>query len=149
MIASELKVSAEAKPVYGVIGVTAKTVADDETGNVVLTDIKTTRLEFSTLERKQLATLALGVGKLIPTDPITVSQERLTASLADYKRLGNVNGIKAEPPPIFTSETPAILVQTNGKAVLSPVKGVPGLSFVVNSNWDIFKVDRGKQLLSA
>lgn len=141
LIASELKVSADAKPIYGVIGVTAKTVADDETGNVVLTDIKITRVEFSTLEREQLARLALGVGKLMPTDPITVSQERLTASLADYKRLANVNGIKADPPPIFTSETPAILVQTDGKAVSSPVKGVSGLSFVVNSNWDIFKVD--------
>lgn len=140
LIATELKV-ADAKPIYGVIGVSAKTVADDQTGNVVLTEIKITRLDFSTLERKQLTKLALEIGKFLPTDPITVSQERLTASMTAYKRLANVNGIKADPPPIFTSETPAILVQTNGNAILAPVKGVKGLSFVVNTNWDIFKVD--------
>jgi hypothetical protein len=143
LVATELKLSAEAKPIYGIIGFSAKTVADDETDNVTLTDIKATRVEFSTLERKQLSDLSLDVGKLVPTEPIVVSQDRLTASLANYKRLADVTDIKSDPPPIFTSETPAILVQTNGKAVAAPVKGVQGLSFVANTNWDLFKVDAG------
>lgn len=141
LIATELKLPAEAKPVYGIIGVTANTVADDDAGNVTLSDIKTTRLDFSTLDRKQLSDLTLQVGALMPTDPIVVSQERLTASIADYKRLANIPDIKADPPPIFTSETSAVLVQTNGKAVSAPVKGVEGLSFVANTNWDLFKID--------
>ncbi len=141
LIATELKLSADAKPVYGIIGVTASTIADDETGNVTLSEIKTTRLDFSTLDRKQLSDLTLQVGTLMPTEPIVVSQERLTASIADYKRLANIPDIKADPPPIFTSETPAVLVQTNGKPVFAPVKGAEGLSFVVNTNWDLFKVD--------
>lgn len=141
LVAAELKTSADAKPAYGVIGFSAKTVADDENENVTLTDIRTTRLEFSSLDRQQLANLALGIGKLIPTDPIVVSQQRLAASLADFERLANVPDIKADPPPIFISETPAILLQTNGKAVSAPVKGVPGLSLVVNTNWDLFKVE--------
>lgn len=141
LIATELKPSADAKPIYGIIGVSAKTVADDENENVTLTEVKATRVEFSSLDRKQLSDLSLEVGKLMPTDPIVVSEDRLTAGLADYKRLADVTDIKADPPPIFTSETPAILVQTNGKAVSAPVKGVPGLSFVANTNWDILKVD--------
>ncbi|CAN7540843.1 SH3 domain-containing protein [Rhizobium sp. LjRoot98] len=141
LIATELKLPAEAKPVYGIIGVTANTVADDDAGNVTLSDIKTTRLDFSTLDRKQLSDLTLQVGALMPTDPSVVSQERLTASIADYKRLANIPDIKADPPPIFTSETSAVLVQTNGKAVSAPVKGVEGLSFVANTNWDLFKID--------
>ena len=141
LVASEFQLSADATPIYGVIGISAKTVAEDETDNVVLTDITVTRVEFSTLDRAQLTKLSLGVGKLLPTGPLTVSQERLTASLADFKRFADVSGIKADPPPIFISEVPAILVQTEGKAVLSTVKGVPGLSFVVNTNWDLFKVE--------
>ena len=141
LIATELKLNADAKPVYGIIGVSAKTVADDDTESVTLTDIDATRVEFSTLERKELSDLSLEVGKRMPTDPIVISQDRLTASLADYKRLANVTDIKADPPPIFTSETPAVLVQTNGTAVSAPVKGVLGLSFVANTNWDLFKVD--------
>lgn len=49
--------------------------------------------------------------------------------------------MKAEPPPIFISKVPAVLIQTDGKAVLSQVRGVAGLSFVINTNWDLFKVD--------
>ncbi len=141
LIAAEVKMTADAKPAYGIIAVSAKTLADDDSGNVTLTDVKVKRVDFSTLGRQELSDLALEVGKLLPADPIVVSQERLTASLMDYKRLADVPDIKADPPPIFTSETPAILVQTNGAAVLAPVKGVQGLSFVTNTNWDLFKVD--------
>jgi hypothetical protein len=139
LIATEFKAKADAKPIYGVIGVSGRTVADDDSDEVVVTDVKATQVDFSTLERKELTDLALEVGKIMPTGPMTVSQERLTASLADYKRLANVEGIKSDPPKLFVSNDPALLVQTDGKEVLSPVKGVEGLQFVVNTNWDVFK----------
>lgn len=139
LIATELKTKADAKPVYGVIGVSGKAIADDDSDDVVITDVKTTQIDFSTLGRKELTDLAVEVGKIMPTGPITVSQDRLTASLADYKRLANVEGIKSNPPKIVVSTDPAILVQTDGKEVVSPVKGVDGLQFVINTNWDLFK----------
>lgn len=139
LIATELKAKADAKPVYGVIGVSGKTLADDDSDDVVITDVKTTQIDFSTLGRMELTDLAVEVGKIMPTGPITVSQDRLTASLADYKRLANVEGIKSDPPKIIVSTDPGILVQTDGKEVVSPVKGVEGLQFVINTNWDLFK----------
>ncbi|AOF94041.1 SH3 domain-containing protein [Sinorhizobium sp. RAC02] len=139
LVATEFKATADAKPIYGVIGISGKTVADDTTDEVVITDVTATQVDFSTLDRKELTDLAIEVGKIMPTGSITVSQERLTASLADYKRLEDVNGIKSDPPKIVVSTEPAILVQTDGKEVLSPVKGVEGLQFVVNTNWDLFK----------
>lgn len=144
LVAAELKSSKDASPIYGVIGMSARTVADDETDNVVLTDVELSEVNFSTLDKDQLSKLSLGVGTILPADPITVSQDRLTASLADYKRLNDVSGLKADAPPVFQSDEPAILVQTDGKAVLSPVKGVQGLSFVVNTNWDVFQSDADK-----
>ncbi|HEV7322842.1 MAG TPA: SH3 domain-containing protein [Ensifer sp.] len=141
LIAAEYKKSDDAKPIYGVIAVTGKTDADSASDQVVVSDIKMTEINFSVLDRKELADLALDVGKLMPVGTITISENKLTASLADYERLGNVEGLKADPPPIFVSKAAAILVQTNGKVVLAPVKGVEGLSFAVNTNWDLFKVE--------
>lgn len=140
LVATEYKATKDAKPVFGVIGLEGRTSLDRDAGEVVLSDIKATQLDFSVLDRQQLADLSLEVGKVVPTGVITVPEERLTASLADYSRISNVEGLKSDPPPIFVSTAQAILVQTDGKEVVAPVKGVDGLSFVVNSNWDILKV---------
>ncbi|MCT8970775.1 SH3 domain-containing protein [Microbaculum marinisediminis] len=141
LIAAEYKPTEDASAVFGVIGVSGKTQADHETGEVLIDDLKITELNFSVLSREQLSDMALEVGKLLPTEPITMSLQRLTASLAAYEQLGDVEGLKSDPPPIYVSETPAILIQTEGEAVAAPIEAVDGLSFVVNTNWDLFKVD--------
>ncbi|RWQ15763.1 SH3 domain-containing protein [Mesorhizobium sp.] len=143
LIATEYKASKDAKPVFGVIGLAGTTIADQDTGEVVVSDIKATELDFSALDRKALADLALEVGKLLPTGTVTLAEEKLTASLASYQRMNDVTDLKSDPPPIFVSKVPAVLLQTNGKEVDAPLKGVSGLSFVVNTNWDLFKVDAG------
>ncbi|MEQ1952241.1 SH3 domain-containing protein [Mesorhizobium yinganensis] len=141
LVATEYKANKDAKPVFGVIGLTGKTQTDPDAGEVVISDIKITQLDFSALDRSQLADFALEVGKLLPTGSVTVTEERLTASLADYQRMDDAKGLKSDPPPIFISKSPAVLLQTDGEAVVAPVKGAPGLSFVVNTNWDLFKID--------
>lgn len=141
LVATEYRANKDAQPAYGVIDLEAHTQADQDSGEVVLTDIRTSRLDFSALDRPHLDDLSLAVGKILPTGPVTFPEERLTASLADFERLDDVAYLKSDPPPIFITKTPAILVQTDGKEVAAPVKGVSGLSFVVNSNWDIFKTD--------
>ena len=70
----------------------------------------------------------------------------MTASLAEQKRMTDVVGLKADPPRIVISTTPAILVQTDGEAAYAPVKGRAGLSFAVNTNWDLFRIDEGGAL---
>lgn len=140
LVAAEYKPKADADPVFGVIGLAGRTQADHETKEVVIDDITVTELNFSALDRDQLSAMALEVGKLLPTGSITTGLERLTASLAAYQQLADVEGLKADPPPIFVSKTPAVLLQTEGVAVTAPVEGVEGLSFVVNTNWDLFKV---------
>jgi uncharacterized protein YraI len=141
LVATEYKATKDAKPIFGVIGLVGQTVADRTSGQVVVSDIKVTQLDFSALDRNQIADLALEIGKLMPTGTVTLTEDRLTASLADYERMNDVKGLKSDPPPIFVSKTAAILVQTDGKEVVAPVKGVDGLFFVVNTNWDLFKLD--------
>src|SRR5262249_46000619 len=50
----------------------------------------------------------------------------------------NVEGIKADPPPIFFSDRPAVLVNIDGDPIWSPITD-NDLRFAVNTNWDLFK----------
>ncbi len=141
LVAAEYIKDKDAKPVFGVIGVSGQTVADTDAGEVDVSQIQVTQLDFSALDRASLTDLTLQVGKIMPTGTITVKEDRITAGLAEYKRMDDVEGLNSEAPPIFVSTEPAILVQTDGAPILAPVKGDQGLSFVVNTNWDILKVD--------
>ena len=50
----------------------------------------------------------------------------------------NVEGIKADPPPIFFSKTPAVIVNLDGEPIWSPIKE-NDLKYAVNTNWDLFQ----------
>ena len=50
----------------------------------------------------------------------------------------NVDGVKADPPVIFYSTSPAILVNLDGDPIWSPIKD-NDLKFAVNTNWDLFE----------
>ena len=50
----------------------------------------------------------------------------------------NIEGVKAEPPPIFFSKTPGILVNVDGDPIWSAIKD-NDLQFAVNTNWDLFR----------
>ena len=47
-------------------------------------------------------------------------------------------GVKADPPAIFYSTTPAVLVNLDGDPIWSPIKD-NDLKFAVNTNWDLFQ----------
>lgn len=141
LLAAEYTRVGTTEPVFGVIGLAGDTEDDVDTDEVILTNVRVTELDFSALDREELADLSIELGKAMPTGPITLSEEHLTGSIAEFKRTDDVSGLAADPPPIFASTTPAVLLQTDGKAVEAPVKGVTGLSFVVNTNWDLFKTD--------
>lgn len=141
LVASEYLKDKDAQPVFGVIGVSGATVADPDKGEVYVSDVQVTQLDFSSLDRASLTDLTLQVGKIMPTGTLTVKEDRITAGLAEYQRMEDVDGLNADAPPIFISNDPAILVQTEGTPILTPVKGDQGLSFVVNTNWDILKLD--------
>jgi hypothetical protein len=147
LVAAEFLRTPEANPVFGVIGLKGKTTYDEDAGEVVISDIAVTELNFSGLGREDLTALAVETGKILPTGPITVSESRVTASLAEQKRMTDVQGLKADPPPIFVSKSPAVLLQTDGEPAYAPVKGKTALSFLVNSNWDLFRLDESSALV--
>ena len=60
----------------------------------------------------------------------------------------NVDGVKADPPVIFYSTSPAVLVNLDGDPIWSPIKD-NDLKFAVNTNWDLFEHAPSKTLLPA
>lgn len=141
LVAAEYRETDEATPVFGVIGLSAQTTRDKEAGSLTLHDLTVTQLDFSALERADLTTLALNIGELLPTDPVSVSEVQVTASLANTKQIADQEGLKADPPRIFVVNGPARLLQTDGEPVFAPVKGAPGVEFVVNTNWDLLRTE--------
>ncbi|MCP4315020.1 MAG: hypothetical protein GY789_03040 [Hyphomicrobiales bacterium] len=137
LIASEYAPKGSDDPAFGVIEVTADTVADRETDEVTLTNIAVKNINFSTLPRDAMSDASIEVGSQLPTAPITLSLTRLAASLENYERLQNTQNLATDAPSIFVSEKPAVLLQTNGKVTTAPVKESVGLEFVVNTNWDV------------
>ena len=147
LIAAEFRKNAEAEPAFGVIEIGAETYLDRDADEVVAINVAVKNLNFSTLSRDELTDVALRIGKAIPTDPITLSLARVTASIASYQQLNDVEGLNSDPPTIFVSEKDARLLQTNGEPVTAAVGNVDGLSFVINTNWDLFKHEETNQWL--
>ncbi|WP_310619341.1 SH3 domain-containing protein [Flexibacterium corallicola] len=140
--AAEYRSAPDSEPIYGVLTFSAQTYASTSEDLVTLSNIQLTEINFSTLSKEQLSNLSLEVGSLLPVEAISMSKERLTASLTTAAQIKNVDGLGTSPPPIFYSFTPAILVQTDGDAIEAPVPGVEGILFIVNTNWDLFKFQK-------
>ncbi len=141
LIAAEYRTSEEAAPIFGVLGLTARVQRESEAGALLLHDMRISSIDFTALDREQLAPLALELNGLLPTGPVPVAEERVVANLVAFQQVSDVPGLNTKPPAIFVSLEPAILVQSDGPAVFAPVAGIDEVEFVLNTNWDLFRVE--------
>ena len=68
---------------------------------------------------------------------MTISIERLTASLKKKTAPAHVAEVNNTPPTIFISFKPAIVLLVNDKPVEAPVGG--NVKAIVNANWPLFQ----------
>ena len=123
---------------YGAIYLQATTEVDKEEGEVLLDDFKITKMHFPDID-EQIATRAGElVKKALPLDAsVVMSLDHLVADLeADNQNVREVE-VNLEPPPIYYSDQPAILLMFMGEPSFKPVDGADGLMFAVNTNWDL------------
>lgn len=140
LVAAEYRESETAEPIFGVIGLRGDTAQNSQDRTVVVSNLTVTEMDFSALGRDQLAKVSIGVGELLPTGAMTLPEERIVAGLANYQQVADVEGLKADAPQIFVSQDAGRLLQTDGTAIFAPVQGAPGVEFVVNTNWDLFRI---------
>ncbi len=125
---------------YGAVYFKATTEVDKEKDEVLLDNITITKTHFPDIDDEIAAKAGDLVTKAISVRGSTImSLDRLVADLeAGKQNISEVN-VNLDPPPIFYSDKPAILLAFMGEPSFKPVEGVDGLMFAINTNWDLLR----------
>ena len=128
------------QPVMGVIKLEAETRVSTEQRLVDLAPVRITEINFSTLPREETQKLSVELQNAFQRGNRVISLDRVLAAVDKSNIMpGKVNkGLKADPPKIYFSATPAILLGFDGEPIWSPIKDTD-LKFAVNTNWDLFE----------
>lgn len=131
------------KELPGVASLTANTLVDNESRTVFLRDIAVTSVRFPSADPETARQAELVFRTLVPSGGEPVALDRLIAGMQREQAPAQGVALKNDPPPIFYSASPAILLIVDGEPVYAPIEGT-GLEFVVNTNWDLFRDKESK-----
>ncbi|MGE5199809.1 MAG: hypothetical protein ACM3H9_09225, partial [Rhodospirillaceae bacterium] len=111
------------KPALGSVKVEADTKVSLEERLVNFSDLKLTETNFPTLTKEQTREITAEVVKSMPDDDRVIALDRVLAVVDKSQILPkNVEGVKADPPAIFFSQAPAVLVNIDGDPIWSPIR---------------------------
>lgn len=130
--------------VYGTFRFEAATLVDTERRVVLLRNIRALEMRFPSASGEKSTQLSDLTRRLLPSDAIVVSLDRLLAFIGAGEVPRKEAHVLTEPPPIFVSTQPAVLVIVDGEPVLLNIEKTT-LQRVLNTNWDLF-VDRSTKL---
>ena len=93
---------------------------------------------FPGLSKPQLQEVVAEIDKAIPDEDRVIALDRVL-EMVDKSTIvaKDAAGVKADPPTIFFSKTPAVLVNIDSEPIWSPIRE-NDLKFAVNTNWDLF-----------
>ena len=127
------------KPVFGTVRIEADTDVSVAERLVSISDFQITESNFPALPKDQVRDLVAEISTSVPRDERVIALDRLLAALDKSQIIPkNVEGVKADPPAVFFSKTPAVLVNLDGDPIWSPIAG-NDLEYAVNTNWDLFR----------
>lgn len=102
-------------------------------------NMKIVEVNFHTLPKEELREVTAEIAKAMPDEDRVIALDRVLANLDKSQLVArNVEGIKADPPAIYFSKTPGVIVNLDGEPIWSPIKG-NDLKYAVNTNWDLFQ----------
>ncbi len=130
--------------VLGVASFQCDTKTDKEARTTYLHNIDYTDVRFPSLNSQQAASMKKTFLALMPDNEETISTDRILADLGPKNVKAATVQVKNDPPTIFYSANPAILLIVDGDPVLSPIEKTD-IEFVVNTNWDLFYQKSTKQ----
>jgi len=125
-------------PKLGTLKLQSPTSVALEERMVNLERVTIEEINFSTLDKNAAQEVASEVQKSLPKANLVIALDRVLAAV-DKSQIG-AKGVKinTDPPPIFVSPDPSILVQTDTTPIMSSISGTT-LKYVVNTNWDLFQ----------
>jgi len=131
--------SGDAMPALGTLRIEAKTSVSVPERLVNFSQFSITTANFPSLSREQLTIVVSELNAAVPLEDRVIGLDRVLAAVDKSEiKPHNNNGVKADPPVVFYSTTPAVLVNIDGNPIWSPIKENE-LRFAVNSNWDLFE----------
>lgn len=135
--AMAVTLAADTEPVYGVAQVKARTSVDMNARIVHVGDPEYT-FRFPDADPPTDAACQALIDEVLPQrQSITISLDMLLALVNAPDTQQSEVEVSLDPPPIFHSKRPAILVMFDGDPRFKPVTNSP-LMFAINSNWDVF-----------
>jgi hypothetical protein len=128
-----------AAPLLGTVTAEADTRVSVEKRLVDFSSFRILQSQFPTATREQAAAAVSALKANMRIAERVIALDRVLASIdASDIRPRNVEGVKADPPRIFFSARPAVVVNIDGDPVWSPIRENE-LRFAVNTNWDLFE----------
>ncbi len=131
------------KETLGVASFKCGTNVDKDARTVYFHDVVIESTRFPSLDQSAIPAMEALVKELLPQGGEPISVDRLMADVDNKKIEAQPVAVKNDPPEIFYSTTPAILLMIQGEPALAPVEKTD-LQFVVNTNWDVF-YDKSKK----
>lgn len=122
--------------IFGAMWFEARMDTDMDTRMASLIEVRVTAAKFPDVEQEKVDALSRYLEEDIPSWNITLSIDRLIASLPDQQ--GADDGFASDPPHIYYSKVPAVLVLIDGDPILSDLNGFE-LEYVANSAFFIVK----------
>jgi hypothetical protein len=128
------------KEVVGVVYLSAITVVDMDNHIVTISKLQIKMVDFPSLDSTKAIQFEKTVKSFLPADTaITMPLEQLVATTKKSETPPTVKVIN-NPPKIFISIGPAILLQLEGEAKLESTKSdqTSTLEYIINANWPVF-----------
>jgi len=125
------------KEIVGVIEAQAQTDVNMDDRSVLLRDFKINEVKLPGLDPVKASQVDQAVRSFLPPGhTVVMALDRLVASVEKSQAPTPVQ-VQNNPPEIFVSNTPAILLNIDGEAVRADIAGT-NLGFLVNSNFPLF-----------
>ena len=122
----------------GVVTLQMQSAVNMDDHTVFLSNPQVTSLSFPSLDPATTAQMTeLMKTFLNPSATMTISLDRLVASVKKGEAPPTVASVNNDPPTIFISMKPAILLLVNGAPIMEPIAD-SNLQFIVNANWPVF-----------
>ncbi len=119
----------------GVATLHSNTEIDNDNKIVWLTNLKIVNTSFPSLDQQSTAKMSQLIETFLPPS-INVSMYRLIASVPENKPPSDVP-LKNDPPQIFVSYRPAILLEVDGPPIRTPIENTQ-MEYVLNTHWRLF-----------
>ena len=110
------------QPTLGVASLSASTMADLEKRTVVIRSIQITSSRFPSADKATADSLDRLLRQLFPSAGMTISLDRILAGLQRTKTSAKPVAVKTDPPRIFYSKGPAIMLLVDGEPVRAPIE---------------------------